>query len=338
MTTYQPPFHLTHVMAAHIAAIAELLGTWKANNPGPLKPELRRGNRLRTLHASLAIEQNTLTLEQVSAVLEGKIVLGTPREIQEVRNANAAYDKMEQWHPHRLDDLLAAHKLMMRALVDDAGKLRSGGVGIYRGEALIHMAPPANRVRVLLHDLLHWLERTEAHPLIASAAFHYEFEFIHPFSDGNGRMGRLWQTLILSRWQPVLAWLPVETVIRRRQEDYYAQLAQSDQQSDCSGFIEFMLAAFAESLKEAIGNEPTELGTPVVTPEVTPEVRLLRALTRAMSRRELQKALRLKDDEHFRKAYLLPALDQQLIEMTIPDRPNSRLQKYRRTRKGASLL
>jgi Fic family protein len=275
---YQPPFQLSHGMAAHIAAIAELLGTWKAANPGALKPELRRGHRLRTLHASLAIEQNTLTLEQVTAVLDGKIVLGAPREIQEVRNANAAYDAMEQWHPHRLDDLLAAHGLMMQALVDDAGCLRSGGVGIYRGEALVHMAPPPSRVPALVQDLLHWLERTEAHPLVASAAFHYEFEFIHPFSDGNGRMGRLWQTLILSRWQPMLAWLPVETVIKRRQDDYYAQLAESDQRGDCSGFIEFMLAAITDSLREAISVEmsaktPVEtlVKTPVETLVKTPE-------------------------------------------------------------------
>lgn len=263
-SAYQPPFQLTHAMAAHIAAIAELLGTWKAANPGALQPELRRGHRLRTLHASLAIEQNTLTLEQVTAVLDGKVVLGAPREIQEVRNANAAYEAMEHWHPHRLDDLLAAHRLMMQTLVDDAGRLRSGGVGIYRGEALVHMAPPPSRVPTLVQDLLQWLERTEAHPLVASAAFHYEFEFIHPFSDGNGRMGRLWQTLILSRWQPMLAWLPVETVIKRRQDDYYAQLAQSDQRGDCSGFIEFMLAAIAESLREAMSAE-----TPVKTPVKT---------------------------------------------------------------------
>lgn len=252
---YQPPFQLSHGMTAQIAAIAELLGIWKAANPGALQPQLRRGHRLRTLHASLAIEQNTLTLEQVTAVLDGRIVLGAPREIQEVRNAHAAYDALEHWRPHRLEDLLAAHRLMMQALVDDAGRLRSGGVGIYRGEALIHMAPPPGRVPMLVQDLLHWLERTEAHPLVASAAFHYEFEFIHPFSDGNGRMGRLWQTLILSRWQPMLAWLPVETVIRRRQGDYYAQLAQSDQRADCSGFIEFMLGAIAESLREAMSAE-----------------------------------------------------------------------------------
>jgi Fic family protein len=257
---YQPPFHLTHAMAAQIATIAELLGTWKAANSGALQPELRRGHRLRTLHASLAIEQNTLTLEQVTAVLDGRIVLGAPREIQEVRNANAAYEAMEQGRPHRLDDLLAAHRLMMQALVDDAGRLRGGGVGIYRGEALVHMAPPPSRVPALVRDLLQWLERTEAHPLVASAAFHYEFEFIHPFSDGNGRMGRLWQTLILSRWQPMLAWLPVETVIKRRQDDYYAQLAHADQRGDCSDFIEFMLAAIAESLREAMSAEtPAEM-------------------------------------------------------------------------------
>lgn len=298
MSRYQPPFQLSHAMAAHVATIAELLGTWKAANAGALQPQpqLRRGQRLRTLHASLAIEQNTLTLEQVTAVLDGRIVLGAPREIQEVRNAHAAYEAMEQWHPHRLDDLLAAHRLMMQALVDDAGHLRSGGVGIYRGEALVHMAPPPSRVPSLMQDLLRWLEHTEAHPLVASAAFHYELAFIHPFSDGNGRMGRLWQTLILSRWQPLLAWLPVETVIKRRQGDYYAQLAQSDRHGDCSGFIEFMLAAIAESLREAMSAEtPAEVSVEKAARTPDAVLALLRRqpeLTLAEVARALGKSIR----------------------------------------------
>lgn len=269
MTIYHPPFQLTHRMTAAMTAIAELLGAWKAVNADALRPELRRGNRIRSIQASLAVEQNTLTLEQVTAVLEGKTVLGSPREIQEVRNAFAAYEAMGQWHPHRLEDLLAAHGLMMAALVDDAGQLRQGGVGVMAGRKVIHMAPPASQVLRLMQDLLHWLETTDAHPLIASAAFHYEFEFIHPFSDGNGRMGRLWQSLILSRWQPVLAYLPVETVIKRRQQAYYDQLAAADAQAECSAFIEFMLTAIADSLQEAI-RLGQDLETPGKTPRKTP--------------------------------------------------------------------
>lgn len=274
MPAYQPPFQLTHRMTALVADIAERLGAWKAANRGALVPALRRGNRIRSLQASLAIEQNTLSVEQVTAVLAGKPVLGSPREIQEVRNAFAAYEAMEHWQPHRLGDLLQAHGLLMAGLVDRPGQLRGGDVGIWRGDKLLHMAPPASRVPTLVKDLLDWLRKTDAHPLVASAAFHYEFEFIHPFPDGNGRMGRLWQTLILAQWQPMLAWLPVETVIRSRQHDYYAQLARADASSDCSGFIEFMLQAIDDSLGEAIAAEMTveaPVKTPVERRERTPE-------------------------------------------------------------------
>lgn len=252
MPTYQPPCTLNHRITALVAEIAEQLGAWKATHHGTLVPALRRGNRIRTLQASLAIEQNTLSVEQVTAVLDGKTVLGSPQEIQEVRNAFAAYEAMTRWQPHRLADLLKGHALLMAGLMDRPGQLRSGDVGVWRGSQLLHMAPPASRVAILVNQLLGWLRQTDAHPLVASTAFHYEFEFIHPFADGNGRLGRLWQTLILSRWQPILAWLPVETVVRQRQQAYYAALAHADASSDCSGFIEFMLQAIADSLREAI--------------------------------------------------------------------------------------
>ncbi len=214
MSQYQPPLTLTPRMLALTAEIGERVGYLSALHEGALTPQLRRGNRIRTIQASLAIENNTLSVEQVTAVLDGKLVLGLPREIQEVRNAFSAYEAMPEWQPSLRDDLLAAHALLMHGLIDDAGSYRRGGVGIYRGERLLHMAPPANRVPQLMDDLLGWLSRCELHPLIASCVFHYEFEFIHPFADGNGRMGRLWQTLILSQWRAVLAYLPVESVIR----------------------------------------------------------------------------------------------------------------------------
>ncbi len=265
MPPYQPPFQLTNCITALVADIAEQLGAWKVANRGVLVPELRRGNRIRTLQASLAIEQNTLSVEQVRAMLDGKAVLGSQKEILEVRNAFAAYEAMERWQPHRQADLLQAHALLMAGLVDNPGKLRSGDVGIWRGSKLLHMAPPASRVPTLIMDLLGWVRRTDAHPLVASAAFHYEFEFIHPFPDGNGRMGRLWQTLVLSQWQPMLAWLPVDTILFQRHQDYYVQLACADASSDCTGFIEFILQAIADSLREAIAAK-----TPVQTPAQTP--------------------------------------------------------------------
>lgn len=191
MAGYQPPFKLTHPMLSRVAEIAELLGRWQQTDGGKLVPQLRRGNRIRTIQASLAIEQNSLTLEQVTAVLEGKAVLGPPREIQEVRNAFAAYDAMPDWNPAKLDDLLAAHALLLKGLTDDAGMLRRGNIGIFRDQELVHMAPPSRQLPKLMTSLMDWLTTTEAHPLIASSAFHYELEFIHPFSDSNGRIGRL---------------------------------------------------------------------------------------------------------------------------------------------------
>lgn len=252
MSRYAPPFALDYAMLGKVAEIAERLGQWLQSIRDALQPQLRRNHRIRSVQASLAIEQNTLTLEQVTAVLDGRPVLGLPREIQEVKNAFAAYDALPEWDPTRLDDLCAAHGLLMRGLADDAGRLRRGGVGIYRGERLLHMAPPANQLPRLLKDLLGWLGKTEAHPLIASSAVHYELEFIHPFSDGNGRIGRLWQTLILSRWQPMLAYLPVETVIQQRQDDYYRVLGEADRASDCSGFIRYMLEAIDDALRQAL--------------------------------------------------------------------------------------
>ncbi len=255
--SYSPPFGLTHALLGRVAEIAELVGQWRASQSAQV-PMLRRENRIRTIQASLAIEHNTLSLEQVTAVIDGKPVLGLPREIQEVRNAFAAYEAMPGWDPTSADDLLTAHGILMRGLCDEAGCWRSSGVGIYRGDQLVHMAPPASQVPRLMSQLLDWLAHTEAHPLIASCALHYELEFIHPFADGNGRMGRLWQTLILSHWQPVLAFLPVETVIKSRQDAYYQQLSQADNQSDCTDFILFLLEALRDALAAAIQAQPAE--------------------------------------------------------------------------------
>lgn len=278
MSTYQPPLTLTPQMLALVAEIAEQVGRLTAREEAAMTPQLRRGNRIRSIQASLAIENNTLSVEQVTAVLDGKRVLGLPREIQEVRNAFAAYEAMPGWNPASRADLLAAHGRLLHGLIDDAGHFRRGGVGIYRGERLLHMAPPANRVAQLIDDLLGWLAATDLHPLLASCVFHYEFEFIHPFADGNGRMGRLWQTLILSRWRPVLAWLPVESVIRDRQDAYYAALSAADQVAEATPFVEFMLEALQQALGEALeaqasGSEQSS----VESSEQTPLLMLLAA-------------------------------------------------------------
>jgi len=197
---------------------------------------------------------------------------------------------------------------------------------VMNGEQVLHMAPQADRVRKLIENLMKWLSSTDQHPLISSSVFHYEFEFIHPFADGNGRMGRLWQTLILTHWNPLFAHTQIESMVHTHQQAYYQAINQSTQQTDSAPFIEFMLRTILDTINS---------NTPQVTPQLTPQVRkLLTTLKGSMSRDELQGALGLKDRKSFRERYLLPALEESLIEMTIPDKPNSRLQGYRLTEDG----
>lgn len=216
----------------------------------------------------------------------------------------------------------------MSGLIDESG-VRHGSVGVMAGQQVIHMAPPADRVPHLMSDLFDWLAVTDAHPLITSSIFHYEFEFIHPFADGNGRMGRLWQSLILARWNPLFANIPVESLIFENQAEYYQAIQESTQKTDSAPFIAFMLRMILDTVTSS---------TPEVALEVTPEVRLLSVLAGERTRQQLKEALGLKDDEHFRKAYLLPALEAGLIEMTIPDKPRSSKQKYRLTEKGRQVV
>ncbi len=245
--SYQPPFTMTTQIIDLISQISETIGFVKRDFM-QASPLLRKQNRIKTITGTLAIEGNSLNEEQISAVLEGKRVLAMPKELAEVKAAIKAYEQIEKLNPSSMDDLLTAHQLMMHTLIDDAGSFRHKPVGVYKNKQVIHIAPPANRVMDLMTDLLQWLNHTQQHPLIASSVFHYEFEYIHPFMDGNGRMGRLWQTLILSKWQPLFVDLPIESVINQYQQDYYDALAQSDKASDSSQFIAFMLQAILTSL------------------------------------------------------------------------------------------
>ena len=335
---YKPPFTITPAILRLVSEISELVGHVQALS-GSTSPLLRRENRIRTIHASLAIENNTLTLEQVTAVLNGKHVLGQPREIQEVRNAFIAYEHLETWNPSSQNDILAAHAMLMAGLVDHPGQFRTGGVGVFQGSRVVHMAPPAHLVHGHMTNLLTWLATSDDHPLVTSCIFHYEFEFIHPFEDGNGRMGRLWQTLILSRWKPLFAFLPVETVIRERQEGYYAALAQADSAGESTPFVEFLLDALHVALNEAVTSD-VEHTDPATDPDTDPVKRLLHVFREKPEQgiATLMAALGLSHRPTFRRNYLNPALAQGYVERTIPDKPNSPAQKYRLTEKGRQLI
>lgn len=322
---YKPPFRINDTIINLLADISELVGQVSVMHKDSISPRLRRENRIKTIHSSLAIEHNSLSLEQVTAVLNGKRILGAPQEIKEVRNAYEAYELMLSFDPLSVDDLLKAHRLMMDGLVKENGRFRSGGVGVFEGERLIHAAPPANYVPGLIAELFEWYRQSKLHILIKSCVFHYEFEFIHPFADGNGRMGRMWHTLMLSKWNEMFAWLPVEELIRERQQEYYDALAAADSEADCTGFVEFMMNIIFEALS---GLDKTDQDND----QESDQVRTLLSCmgNDELSAMQLMERLGLSHRPTFRKNYLRPALDAGLIEMTIPDKPNSRNQKYRR--------
>lgn len=267
---YTPPFTVTEHISSLCIDIAEMVGRLDVSSELSTNPILHRKLRIRSIHSSLAIENNQLTEGQVTALLDGKRVLGPAQDIREVENADRAYNLIDSLNPYDLDDLLYAHRTMMEGLREDAGRFRDGNVGVYDGERLIHAGTPAAYVPEVMADLFVWLRSTNIHPLIKSCIFHYEFEFIHPFSDGNGRTGRLWHTLLLSKWRHVLIWLPIESVILERQAGYYAAINRANSEGSSTRFVTFML----EVIRDAI--------TPYALPEVksTDESRLIDLITK----------------------------------------------------------
>ena len=253
MRNRKPPFEITNQMIDYVAEIAELVGKLSAVSSLSANPTLRRSNRIRTIHGSLAIEQNTLSLEQVTAVLNGKQVLAPPKDIAEVKNAYEIYERLDELNPYSVDDLLTAHGIMTRGLVEESGVFRSRPVGVVDSEGhVLHFGTLPQYVPDLVMELLDWVKTSEVHMLIRSCVFHYELELIHPFADGNGRVGRLWHTLLLSKWNPAFAWLPVESIIHDRQQEYYAAINASNDAGESTEFIEFMLSAIKASLIDAI--------------------------------------------------------------------------------------
>ena len=253
MYNKKPPFEITTAILDEITEIAELVGQVNAVAGRTANPMLRRTNRIRTIYSSLAIEQNTLSLEQVTAVLNGKRVIAPPKDIAEVKNAYEIYEMMDSLNPYSVEDLLNAHAVMTKGLTEESGCFRSGPVGVVDKQGnILHFGTLPDYAPGLTMELLDWVKESDFHMLIKSCVFHYELELIHPFADGNGRIGRLWHTLLLTQWKPLFAWLPVESIIHDRQDEYYAAINRSNHEGEATAFIIFMLSAIKEALMEAI--------------------------------------------------------------------------------------
>jgi len=321
---YKPPYGITDKMLVQVSEISAALTRYELLEPRLMTPLLRKEFKIRTIVGTLEIEGNTLGKERVTAIIEGKRVLGSVREIAEVKGAIRAYEQLDLFDTLSMTDLLKGHEMLMGEILTDAGKFRNSAVGVGSSEGLVHIAPPASKVRGLMQDLFAWLQHTDAHPLIKSCVFHYELEFIHPFSDGNGRIGRLWQTLILRAYKTVFASLPVEGIIREYQQQYYDALEESGSQGESTSFIEFMLSILLKSIEEATKTDQ-------VTDHVTDQVKKLLLVMgdQWWSRQDLMDKLALSHKPTFRQNYLAPAIKAELIVMQNPGSPSSPKQKYR---------
>jgi len=255
----RPPYKITTRILELIASISEKIGEVNAAYLYKPPTELRKKNRIKTIQSSLEIEGNSLSLEQVTAILDNKRIIAPKKDIIEVKNAIKAYGNLDSYNPTSMISFCKAHATLMNDLIENAGKIRTKSVGIIKGSTITHIAPPGNIVKSLVKDLFDYLKKNKDLLLIKSCVFHYEIEFIHPFMDGNGRMGRLWQTVILRQYSPVFEFLPIESLVKLRQSEYYKILGQSDNKGDSTGFIEFMLQIINESLEELLTNQNVNL-------------------------------------------------------------------------------
>jgi len=323
--SYNPPYELTNKMLELISKIMENLGSLNSIDNLEKLPKLRKVSRLQTIHSSLAIENNSLTFDEVKDVIDGKRVIGKEDEIVAVQNAFYVYKQMNDFDPFNIDDLLKAHRIMMNNLVDIPGKFRTKGVGVFDSLGnIVHMAPPAYLVHENIKNLLNWLKQSDTNILIKSCVFHYEFEFIHPFSDGNGRMGRFWQTLFLSKWKPIFEWVPIESIIKENQEEYYQAIELSTKKVSSTPFIEFMLDCINIAIDNIVTNSKKHYNH--LSKQINELMKVIE--TYPLSASELMDRLKLKSRNSFRNHYLKPALEAGLIIMTIPEKPNSRNQRY----------
>lgn len=327
MGDYRPPYTITNEILSYVSSISEKLGHITAITNLEVRPHLRKNNRIRSIHSSLKIEANSLSLGQVRDVINGKMVLGKKQEIQGVKNAYEAYEHFSEIDPYSIKDLKRFHSIMTKYVVEESGYFRLGEEGVFNGDQCTFMAPPVRLVPQLMDELFAWMkeEKDRVHPLILSSVFHCEFVFIHPFSDGNGRMARLWHTAILSKWNQIFEYIPIESQIEKFQDEYYDAIARCHVDGSSTIFIEFMLHQIdniLDDISAQVNKDDEQLS------EYIKKLLDIMEYDIPYTSKALMDKLGLKSKEGFRRNYLRPAIDLNLIRMTIPDKPNSRNQRY----------
>ena len=328
MDNYVPPFNITNLMLEYVSSIMEKIGKISNYNDLNKMPNLRRNNKIKSIHSSLAIEANSLSLDQVKSVIDGKIVLGPQKEIQEVLNAYNAYEMINKVNPYSIKDLKKIHGIITYKTVELSGTFRTGNEGVFDTNGnCIHVCPPPEQVDFLMKQLFNWMKKNKniIHPLILSSVFHYEFVFIHPFSDGNGRTARLWQNIILSDWKSIFEYLPIESQIKKYQEEYYTAISNCHEAVSSNEFIEFMLKMIDEVL-----NELVETTTIPLSEELTNINKLLNVMDYKipLTANQIMERLDIKSKETLRETYLNPAIKKELVKLTNSDKPTSKNQMY----------
>jgi Fic family protein len=327
MEKYIPPFEITQEMLMKVSDISEKIG--KLDNFSNLnkKSYLKKQTKINSIYSSLAIENNNLTIGQVKDVIDGKFVIGEQKDIQEVKNAYKAYEILNKVDPYSINDLKKVHGVMTFLTVDESGEFRKGNEGVFDGDKCIFMCPPPEMVTDLINNLFSWIQENKdsLHPLILSSVFHYEFVFIHPFSDGNGRTVRLWQNILLYNWKEIFEYLPIESQIHKYQNDYYTAIANCNSSGSSTEFIVFMLKMIDETLNDALSTPSIPINEETININ-----NLLDVMEKniPLSANEIMAKLNIKSKDTLRNKYLHPAIEQELVKLTIPDKPNSRNQMY----------
>lgn len=328
MNNYVPPFTITNIMLDRISSIMKKIG--KMDNYKELNkmPVLRRNNRIKSIHSSLAIEANSLSFDQVKDIINGKVVAGPKNEIQEVQNAYNAYLKMKEVNPYSIIDLKKIHGVLTYLTVEDSGNFRKGGEGVFDEDGnCIFVCPPPEQVDLLMNQLFDWMKnnKDKIHPLILSSIFHYEFLFIHPFRDGNGRIARLWQNVILSHWETLFEYVPIESEIKKYQEDYYNIIQNCNSKGESTEFIEFMLKMIDEVLDTLIEGVNIQINHISIYVKKLLDVMDFEV---RYTTTELMELLNMKSRNSFRENYLAPAIENGVVKMTFPNNPTSKNQTY----------